>query len=133
MVLKGYVPMGSVSINLCGNPNDALLRCVSSGIAPSYTLINNYDNELVTSDHAFIHASVYSSNKDEILSNIDMVSDYLKSVEDAEISEYTVIMKDVVLTKFSNGVWAVVNFSDNDVSCEYGKVSAQSFISGREE
>lgn len=132
MVLKGYVPMSSVSVNLCADQKDALLRCVAAGIAPTYTLIDNYDNELITSAHSFMHSSVYSSIKENVLSDINSVSEYLESVNGAEISEYTVIAKDVTVTKFSNGIVAVVNFSDSDYESEIGKVPANSFISGRD-
>lgn len=133
MVLKGYIPMSSISLNLCTDSKDALLRCVSAGISPSYTIIDNYDNELITSTHSFIQASVYSSNKDRIISDVNSIADYLKSVDGAIITEYTVISDEVVLTKFDNGVWTVVNFSDKDVTCEYGEISAKSFVSGRDE
>lgn len=133
MVLKGYVPMSSVSINLCTDQQDALLRCVASGIAPSYTLINNFENELITSSHAFIHSSVYSSNKDQIIKDVNMVADYLETVKDVQIIEYTVLENGITLTRFDNGVYTVVNFTEEDYVSEYGKVKSRSFISGREE
>ena len=130
MVLKGYIPMSSISVNLTTNRNDAILRCVSAGISPSYTLYNNYDNELVTSNHSFLASSVFSSNLEGIASDVAKIKQYLSSIEDAQITEYTRFDKDVALTKFSNGVYVVVNFSDCDVSCEYGNISASSWISG---
>lgn len=133
MVLKGYIPMSSISINLCTNQKDALLRCVSSGIAPSYTLIENYDNELVTSSHSFIHSSLYSSNKEQIISEVNSISDYLKSVEGAEITEFSKIDEDVYLTRFNNDIFVVVNYSDSDVETQFGNISAKNFISGRGE
>ena len=132
MVLKGYVPMSSVSLNLCADRQDALLRCVSSGIAPSYTLIKEYDNSLITSSHAFIPSSVYDSNKESIFKEMEQISPVLKSVRNATITGYTILEKDLVRTVFDNGVWTVVNFSDSARDCEYGTVPAKSFISGRD-
>lgn len=133
MVLKGYIPMSSVSLNLCTNQKEALLRCVSAGISPSYTIIENYDNELVTSPHSFMNASVYNSIKENIVNDINSISSYLESVKDAEIVEFTEIDKDIFKTKFSNGVVTVVNYSDADYEGAYGKVTANSWISGRYE
>ena len=132
MVLKGYIPMSSVSLNLCADRQDALLRCVSSGIAPSYTLIKDYDNSLITSSHAFLPSSVYGSNKDSIFKETEQISPVLKSVQNATITGFTVLKKDLTKTDFDNGVWTVVNFSDSAQECEYGTVPAKSFISGRD-
>ncbi|MBQ9355451.1 MAG: hypothetical protein IJT84_07215, partial [Clostridia bacterium] len=130
MVFKGYRPMSSVSINLCTDKNDALLRCISSGISPSYTLLKNYESELISSNHSFIFASVYSGNKKEIINSVNDVKEYLKSVSGASITDYVRLDENASLTKFDNGVFAVVNYGEKEIETEYGSVAPKSYITG---
>lgn len=131
MVFKGYVPMSSVSVNLCADEDDALLRCIESGISPTYTLTYNYDNELITSDHSFIFATSYSKNIDNISKKINSAKEYLSSIDKAKVSGYKMLSDDVRITYFDNGVYSVVNYSSEEVNTEYGNVGAKSFITGR--
>lgn len=130
MVYRGYVPMNSVSINLCADESDALLRCVSAGIAPSYTLTYNYDNELITNEQTMIFGSSYEGNKEKIESAHSDIKDYLKSIDGATVAGYDVISGDVRATRFSNGVYVVVNYGDTAVSTAYGTVEAGGWITG---
>lgn len=131
LVFKGYVPMSSVSVNLCSDENDAFLRCVESGISPTYTLTYNYDNELITTDHSFIFATSYSKNINGISEKINSVKSYLSSIDKAKISGYKMLSSDVRITYFDNGVYSVVNYSSEATDTEYGRVAANSFITGR--
>lgn len=131
MVFKGYVPMNSVSINLCADENDALLRCIEAGVAPGFTLTYNYDNELITSQHSFIFGSSYEGNKQKI-SDIDKaVGDYYRSVDKAKILDYKLLSQTLRVTEFDNGVYAVVNYGSEDENTAYGTVPAHGWITGR--
>lgn len=131
LVMRGYVPMNSVSINLCGDEADALLRCVRAGIAPGYTLSYEYDNELISSKQSFIFGSNYEGNKARILESVDSVKGYLDSIKGATIAQYVNLTDDVTVTTFSNGVYAVVNTGETDAATAYGKVPAGTWITGR--
>ena len=130
MVFHGYRPMNSVSVNLCADTQDAVLRCVSAGIAPSYTLTGSYDNELITNEQTLVFGSSYEGNKDKIVANYDAIKGYLKSIDGATVVGYDIISADVRVTRFSNGVYAVVNFGDEAVNTAYGTVKAGSWITG---
>jgi len=132
LVFKGYRSMSSVSLNLCSNKNDALLRCIESGISPSYTLYYNFENELVTNEHSFIYGSHFDGNKEDIKTTLNGVKEYLNSVKGAAISEYIRLSDTASITKFDNGVYTVVNFSEEEIVTDYGKVSPKSYITGRE-
>ncbi len=130
MVFRGYIPMNSVSINLCADTSDAMLRCISSGIAPSYTLTYNYDNELITNEQTMIFGSSYEGNKAMIESTYGNIKDYLKSIDGATVAGYDILSTDVRVTRFSNGVYTVVNFGDTAVETAYGTVEAGGWITG---
>ena len=125
--------MSSVSLNLCSNKQDALLRCIESGISPSYTLYYNFDKELVTNEHSFIFGSHFEGNKEDIISTVNSVKAYLDSINGATITDYIRLSDMSSVTKFDNGVFTVVNFSDVDIITDYGKVPARNYITGRGE
>ena len=125
--------MSSVSINLCSVTYVVLLRCIESGISPSYTLYYNFENELVTNEHSFIFGSEYKGNKDSIINNINDIKDYLEGINGAIIVDYIRVSDTVSVTKFDNGVYVVVNFGETEIVTDYGKVSAKSYITGRGE
>ncbi len=133
LVFKGYRAMSSVSLNLCSDKQDALLRCVESGISPSYTLYYNFDKELVTNEHSFIFGSHFAGNKDDVITSVNGVKAYLDSIKGATISDYVRLSDTASVTKFDNGVFAVVNFSDAEINTDYGTVPAKSYITGRGE
>lgn len=130
MVFKGYKPMSSVSINLTSDAKNSLLTCIESGMAPSYTVIANYENELKDSKHSFIYGSVYKNQKELLVKDAKENSEYFKSIKGAEINDYIVVNEDIRITKFSNGVTVVVNHGDTEYKSEYGVVSAKSYITG---
>ena len=125
MIFRGYKPMSSKSVNLTSDEQIALLCCVESGVSPSYTVIANYENTLSDSDYSFIYGSVYESRTSRFTDGVNDIAEYLDSIKGAGISDYTVINSDVRVTKFTNGVWAVVNFGDSDCQSEYGTVPAR--------
>ena len=132
LVFKGYVPLSSVSINLCSDKEDAILRCVESGISPSYTVYGNFRKELVTNDNTFIFGSSFDGIKEDIYSVVNKAKDYLKLTGNAEIVGYEIINKDVRITRFAGGGYTVVNYGEAPVATQYGEVAAGGYIYGRE-
>ena len=132
LVFKGYVPLSSVSINLCSDKEDAILRCAESGISPSYTVYSNFRNELVTNDNTFIFGSSFDGIKEDIYSAVNKAKDYLKLTGNAEIVGYEIINKDVRITRFAGGGYTVVNYGEAPVATQYGEVAAKGYIYGRE-
>ena len=132
LVFKGYVPLSSVSINLCSDKEDAILRCVESGISPSYTVYGNFRKELVTNDNTFIFGSSFDGIKEDIYSTVNKAKDYLKLTGNAEIVGYEIINKDVRITRFAGGGYTVVNYGEAPVATQYGEVAAKGYIYGRE-
>lgn len=130
MVFKGFVPMSSVAVNLCADMEDALLRCVESGIAPSYTLMFHYDNTLITNRHSFVFGSDFYGNKQRIIDSVNQLKEYLESVKDASVAEY-LMDEEVRVTIFDNGVYAAVNYGEGEAYTAYGYVPPHGFITGR--
>lgn len=132
MIFRGDKVLSSSAINLTSDEKRSLMFCVESGMIPSYTLIANYDKELATSQKSFIYGSVYDGNKDNIKKDVAQISEYLTSIRGAAITDYEVVDQFVRITKFDNGVFAVVNYGKKEVQTQYGTVPAESWITGRE-
>ena len=132
MVFRGDKVLSSSAINLTSDEKRSLLFCVESGMIPSYTLIANFEKELATSQKSFIYGSVYDGIKDGIKADVAQISEYLKSIRGAAITDYEAADQFVRMTKFDNGVVAVVNYGNKEVRTPYGTVPAESWITGRE-
>ncbi len=131
LVFKGYRPMSAVSLNLCADRQDALLRCVEAGVAPGYTLYYQTDPSLASSDHSFLYGGHYAGNRDEIIADVEGLADFLRSVAGVAVSDYTRLGDTASRTTYENGVWAIVNFGDAPLETEFGAVPAKSYLTGR--
>ncbi|MBO7519168.1 MAG: hypothetical protein J6T73_00175, partial [Clostridia bacterium] len=131
MVLRGYIPMYSPSLNLSNNSHELLLKSVEAGSGISYTLIKNFDGKL-RREFDIYQNTCYDDLKDTIKENHAAVKDYLGSIKDCEISKHEIISKNVNKTTFSNGVAVYVNYGDGDYITPFGTVKANSFVYGRE-
>lgn len=132
LVFKGYVPMYGVAINTTTNHNEALLRCVEGGANLKYTVMKNYDNDLLTSAIQIFNSLVYDDNKEEIVSVVNANADYFNAIADAHIVDHVCINRDVRKVVYDNGVVVYINYSDKDYESDMGKVAAGSYIYGKE-
>ncbi len=120
IVFKGFVSMSGTAINLSTNENVNLLKAVETGSGLTYTLINQYDTNLITSAQNVFYGSVYWDKTIErgVATNIEATvaeyKDYFESVNGEKIVGHELITKDVRLTVFSNGVAVYVNYGDTD-------------------
>lgn len=132
IVFKGYRVLNSSAINLTSDAKQSLMFCIETGMTPSYTVISEYEKELSSSQKSFVYGSVYNGIKSDIEQNAKLMSDYINSIKDAAIKDYKMIDRYVRVTRFDNGVYSVVNYGDQEVQTEFGVVSPQSYITGRE-
>jgi hypothetical protein len=124
--------MYGVAINTTTNHNDALLRCIEGGTNLKYTVMKNYDNDLLTSKIQIFNSLVYDDNKDEIVSIVNGNADYFTAIADAHVVDHVCINRDVRKVVYDNGIVVYVNYSANDYESDMGKVAAGSYIYGKE-
>lgn len=128
IVMKGYVPMYGAAINMTTNHDLTVLRCIESGSSLKYTLINNYDNDLLTSNTQIFNNLMYSDNSDEIISVVNQHTDFFKEIEDAHIVDHICINNDVRKIVYDNGIVVYVNYGDQAFVSELGSVEAGSYL-----
>lgn len=132
MVFKGYVTMYGSSVNMATNKDLYILNCIEGGTGLNYTLINNYENKLLTSNYQIFNSILYSDNKNELIKTVNENADYYKAIEDAKIVNHILINKDVRKIVYDNGINVYVNYGETDYSSELGVVAAGSYIFGKE-
>ena len=120
MVFKGYVPMSTESINLASEPEVEILKAVEAGSGLGYTVIADYYNEFIEYQGYEFFGSKYSDIRDDIISTANTLEDYYKAIAGAEIKSHTVFANGLRETVYSNGVKAVVNYTDKDIVAEDG-------------
>ena len=128
MVFKGYAGLAGESVNLAPSPRRALLQSVEAGYGLNYTVINNWENSLLTCYSPIFYNSKYADIKDTIINNQNELSDYYEKIAGAEITSHNILAKGVRETVFSNGVSVIVNYNKTAVTTDAGKVAAEGFV-----
>lgn len=131
MVLRGYVPMYSPSLNLSNNKRELLLRSAEAGNGISYTLIKNFTGKLRSEFNIYQNAC-YDDLREDIIKDYAAVSDYLEKINGAKITSHAILDNDVRKTVFSNGVTVYVNFGEEAAQTPLGTAKPYSFIYGEE-
>lgn len=132
IVLKGHVSMYGAAINMTTNHDLTVLRCIEGGSSLKFTLINNYDNDLLTSTTQMFNSLMYEDNAEELVATINAHAAYFKEIEEAHIVDHICINKDVRKVVYDNGVVVYVNYGDDAYESELGSVEAGSYLYGKE-
>ena len=56
------------------------------------------------------------------------INELYKKVSKAEITAHKKLAESVYMTEYSNSVKTVVNYSENEFVCEYGKIPPKDYI-----
>ncbi len=127
MVVRGYVPLAGESINLAVNGEKAILRCVETGIAPSYTLIYDYDSTLATSEFYNLYGSSYKGIREDAIKNINRLSGVFEIIGDKTIKSHSVLDNGLRITEFDGGVTVAVNETDTEQSVNGKTIPAMDY------
>ena len=128
MVFKGYIPMSGMSVNLMADYDNAVLKCIEAGIAPTFTLSNNYDNSLAQTKHSAIPVSRFDGLKERIVQTVNETSIVTQKVKGAGIKNHTVAENGLRITEFQNGVKIAVNYTAEDLNLGDNYVPAGKYI-----
>lgn len=118
LVFSGCLPMGSEDINLSADMKLSVLKCIESGIAPSFMLSYSYDNSIVTSKFSALSSTSYSGLREKAVEIVNEISKIFKITEGSRIIRHEVINSKLRISYFENGVAIIVNF--DDVVQKYG-------------
>lgn len=128
MVFKGYVPMTSKSMNLCGNSDLQLLRAAEGGIGLNYTVAKNFDTVLSTAEQNIFYNVSYDDNTEDIKNKVEKYKTYFEAIKGAAILSHKLVSEQVRETTFDNGVTVVVNYGEKVADTAFGAVEPNSYI-----
>ncbi len=127
MVFKGYVPMTCESINLAANTNKTLLGAIEGGIGLNYTIISEWDSDLINAKYPYFYSTAYSGVKDTMLSTYNDLADYYAKIDGATIVSNEIVSSGVHCTVFDNGVTVYVNYNTSAVETPVGVIEALAY------
>ena len=128
MALRGRTAISGEALNLVTDAKAQVLRSVESGAGIAYTLTNDYSTKLLDSTSSVFYNSLYKDLKDDIKSVYNNVSEYYEKIGNSKIKSHKIHENGLRETVFENGVSVFVNYSETELSCEAGTVSAESFL-----
>lgn len=126
-VYHGSVDLFSQTLNTVGDPEIRKLKMVEWGIYPSFHVMHEDSGKLLYSDDWYLVSGKYSEWKEEIVDTYKFISDALKHVTGASITDHEVLESGVVQVVYSNGVSILVNYTERDFVNGNIKVAAGSY------
>ena len=128
IVFRGAVPMATGSINLSADRSRLILNAVESGCGLNYTVTANWSNELLTVKQPLFYNCVYSEIKDDIIRDMQCLSNYYEKIDGAHIIEHQLLTESLRMTVFDNNVAVYVNYGKQAAESPAGMVEAGSFL-----
>ena len=128
MVYHGAVDYTGKAVNLSADSTVEFLRCVEYGASLKYTLIYRNREAIKNSDYTYLYSADFGDNIDLAAKNYEKINTLYKKVSDSLMISHKKLEDSIYCTEYENGVKTVVNYSDNEVEGDYGKVPAKDFI-----
>lgn len=128
IVLKGYLPYYSGAWNFHADAVQELLRCIDYGMYPNWYVTWEDPIELINTPSNWLYSSQYGTWKDSIASRYMQVDEALQKVMGSQITDRTMLTKNVVRIDYSNGISIYVNYGTNTWEGEGISVDAESFL-----
>lgn len=127
MVFRGYVPMSSESINASSDEREVILKCAETGLSPTYTLVYDYDETLVTSKFSALHGTRFDGNKQKIVNVANKLKPLLDKLSGRTVIKHEILENGLRVTTFDGGIRTVVNESDNNLVFDGVEIAARDF------
>lgn len=129
MALHGLVDMSVPPVN-DGEGNTRLLQAVESGIGLTYTLgWQNTDQLKNTAGEQFNYITA-EHWLDQAAEQYAQLAPYLTAVSGQAVTAHEQVAEGVYRTRFENGAWALVNYTDAAYTAAEGTVPADGYLTG---
>lgn len=128
MVLKGRVPLYIQSINCLPDSKSALLRAIECGMGIGYTVINEWNNLLISSQNIPLYNCSFSDLEDDLIKNALVISNILEKTNGSKITTHEILASGLRKTTFENGTVIYVNDTDTAIVTSDGEVKSQDYL-----
>lgn len=127
LVLRGYIDYYSPYINFSTNQEIDVLKCIEYGSNLAY-LISYEQSHLLSNTLAnHLYATHFDSNKENMIKQIDDVTEALSGLNGERIVDRQVLEVGVVEVTYSNGVKICVNYTNDEQPYNGIKVKPMSY------
>ncbi|OJU14336.1 MAG: hypothetical protein BGN88_05715 [Clostridiales bacterium 43-6] len=136
MVLSGYVDYTYKPINLSNSEPADLLKLVETGAGASFILTGQHYTKLSSSEFHYLYSTEYADIKDNVVTAFKKLEAAQKNTYGSVIAKHERLAEKVYKTTYTNGYYAVVNYTDKDYQYTNEqntvvKVKAKDFITGK--
>ena len=119
MVLKGYVPYSSETLNVEGVSDVTILEMIETATQPKFAVIYEEGKELLGTDLDYLYGATFSACKSTILSFYKDLSKVWDKIGDSSIVSHN-RNGDLVTVGYSNGTIVYINYAKNEQIAEDG-------------
>ena len=134
MVLHGSIEYTGTAINLDGDFDYSVLKCIENGASP-YFILSYTDDEIDNTSElknfpmfSKYYSIKYNIWKDDLIETYKLLNEALSDVQDCEISNHERIASDIVRVEYSNGKTFILNYGTADYDYEGNTVAPLGFI-----
>lgn len=127
MVLHGYVPYTSSSMNYSADKQKALLESIETGSGLKYIVGSTVTRGLMKTPYNYLFPIRFADQKEEILRNTAFVDTALQGLYNRTIISHQICSPDVRKVTYDNGVVIYVNYGSTDFHNQDVTVPAQSY------
>lgn len=127
IVCKGKTAIFSEPINLSNNSTEVLLKSLQTGMGISFTICNEWDRRIQSTQFSGIALSDYESIKNQIFEYSEEIESVYQKLNGAVITDFS-LHEGYSETTFSNGYKILVNFSNETVTTPFGYVESKGYI-----
>jgi len=128
MVYHGYASYSFTAMNYDADYTRSLLKCAEYGGCPKFQFIYQEDSDVSFKDDAAYYASYYKEWLDTATSGYVFLNELLKPVQNARMTNHTMLAQEVYRTDYDNGVSIYVNYTSKNVVVDGVEIAAQSAV-----
>lgn len=130
IVLSGYIDMYAPLQNFYASGIEQTLMLIDFGIYPSYLVTKRPTHLLKFTQANRYYSTAFSNYQTEIIDTYHMVSEALDLVSGEGVIEKVVLESGITKTTYENGIYFIVNYTEDDFTYGTVTIPAKDYIVG---
>lgn len=127
MVLKGFVPYTTTSINNSSDIEFDLLKAVETGSNLKFVLANKIDKNIMKTEYDYLFNIDFNLTKTNIFQSYEKTKDVLNKINNVPIKSHEYVDDYLTKTQYQNGTVVYVNYSTNSKKINDLSIGPRSF------
>ena len=127
MILKGYIPYSTPSLNIRGINDNTVLKIIETGSNIKFNVIYNKGSSILGTELSnLLYGAEYSSVKVNATKIYKKLEPVFKKISGADIKEYS-SQNSVISISYDNGIKIILNYNNREVKFGSVKVGANDY------